>query len=144
MRVTRVDQVAIAVEDLDAALSFYRRAFGLTAESREVVESDGVEEAVLPAGGTRLQLLEPVSEDSPVARFLARRGPGLHHVGLAVESLAEALEHLRREGVRLIDEEPRRGGGGHLVAFVHPAATGGVLVELIEERDEPGNPTARR
>lgn len=133
MDVTRVDQIAIAVEDLDAALALFERAFGLRASSRERVESDGVEEAMLDVNGVWIQLLAPTRPDSPVDRFLAKRGPGLHHVGLAVRSVSEALDHLRAEGVDLIDEAPRPGGGGHTVAFVHPRGTGGVLVELVEE-----------
>jgi methylmalonyl-CoA/ethylmalonyl-CoA epimerase len=131
--VTRIDQVAIAVEDLDAALAFYERAFGLTATSREVIESDGVEEAMLDCGGVWLQLLQPTRPDSPVGRFLERSGPGLHHLGFGVTSVTDALSHLRDQDVRLIDEEPRPGGGGHTVAFVHPKGTGGVLVELVED-----------
>lgn len=137
MDVTRVDQIAIAVEDLDAALARYERMFGLTASHREVVESDGVEEATLDLGPVRLQLLQPTRDDSPVARFLERRGPGLHHLGLAVRSVAGALAHLEREGVEVVDEEPRRGAGGGTVAFVHPRSTGGVLIELVED---PGAP----
>jgi methylmalonyl-CoA epimerase len=137
MEVTRIDQVGIAVEDLDAALAFYARAFGLSASSRELIESDGVEEAMLEVGGVHLQLVQSVREGSPIDRFLERRGPGLHHLGLAVRSLDEALDHLRTEGVELIDEEPRQGGGGHLVAFVHPRSTGGILVELIEDVTDP-------
>lgn len=133
MHITRIDQVAIAVEDLDQALAFYQRAFGLTATARETVASDGVEEVTLPVGDSSIQLLQATREDSPVARFVARRGPGLHHVGLAVPSVTAAISHLRALGVRMVDEEPRRGGGGHLVAFVHPASTGRVLIELIEE-----------
>lgn len=136
MDVTRIDQVAIAVEDLDAALAFYERAFGLTATSREVIESDGVEEAMLDCGGVWLQLLQPTRPDSPVGRFLERNGPGLHHLGFGVASVTDALGHLRDEGVRLIDEAPRPGGGGHTVAFVHPKGTGGVLVELVEDEHE--------
>jgi methylmalonyl-CoA epimerase len=131
--VTRIDQIAIAVEDLDEALAFYERAFGLVPEYREVVESDGVEEAMLKVGDTYIQLLQATRDDSPIARFIARSGPGLHHLGFGVRSVSGALEHLRDEGVRLIDEEPRPGGGGHTVAFVHPKGTGGVLVELVED-----------
>jgi methylmalonyl-CoA/ethylmalonyl-CoA epimerase len=134
--VTRIDQVGIAVEDLDAALAFYASAFGLHAVSREHVESDGVEEAMLEVAGVHLQLVQSTREDSPVARFLERRGPGMHHLGLAVRSLEDALEHLRTEGVELIDEVPRAGGGGHRVAFVHPRSTGGILVELIEDHQD--------
>jgi methylmalonyl-CoA/ethylmalonyl-CoA epimerase len=133
MDVTRIDQVGIAVEDLDAALDFYARAFGIHAVSREHVEHDGVEEAMLEIAGVHLQLVQSVRDDSPIDRFIQKRGPGLHHLGLAVSSLGAALDHLRSEGVELIDEEPRRGGGGHLVAFVHPRSTGGILVELIED-----------
>ncbi|WP_370328474.1 methylmalonyl-CoA epimerase [Euzebya sp.] len=135
MTVTRIDQIAIAVEDLDESLAFYERAFGLTPEYREVVESDGVEEAMLNVGGVYIQLLAATREDSPVGKYLAKNGPGLHHVGFGVDSVAGQLDHLRDEGVRLIDEQPRPGGGGHTVAFVHPKGTGGVLVELVEDED---------
>jgi methylmalonyl-CoA epimerase len=133
MDVTRIDQVGIAVEDLDTALDFYARAFGIHAVSREHVERDGVEEAMLVVDGVHLQLVQSTRPDSPIDRFIQKRGPGLHHLGLAVRSLEGALDHLRSEGVELIDEEPRLGGGGHLVAFVHPRSTGGILVELIED-----------
>lgn len=135
MEVTRIDQVGIAVEDLDATLALYASAFGLSAASRERVEQDGVEEAMLAVDGVHLQLVQSIRDDSPIARFLARRGPGLHHLGLAVRSLDEALAHLRAQGVELIDEEPRLGGGGHRIAFVHPRSTGGILIELIEDGD---------
>ena len=138
MDVTRIDQIAIAVEDLDEAIAFYERAFGLTVSSRERVESDGVEEAMLTVAGVSIQLLAPTREDSPVGRFLARNGPGLHHLGFGVSSVETALEHLRGEDVRLIDQTPRPGGGGHTVAFVHPKGTGGVLVELVENADGHG------
>ncbi len=131
--VTRIDQIAIAVEDLDEAVGFYERAFGLTVSSRERIDSDGVEEAMLTVGGVSIQLLAPTREDSPIARYLARNGPGLHHLGFGVSSVAAALDHLRAEDVRLIDETPRTGGGGHQIAFVHPKGTGGVLVELVED-----------
>ncbi|MEX2551227.1 MAG: methylmalonyl-CoA epimerase, partial [Nitriliruptoraceae bacterium] len=137
MDVTRIDQIAIAVEDLDAAISFYERAFGLHLTSRERVEADGVEEAMLHVGDVAIQLLAPTHEDSPIARYLARHGPGLHHLGFGVSSLSAALDHLRAEDVRLIDQEPRRGGGGHDIAFVHPKGTGGVLVELIADEPTP-------
>ena len=138
MDVTRVDQIAIAVPDLDAALDLFERAFGLRATSREVVASDGVEEAMIHVNGVAIQLVAPTAPGSPVDRFLASRGPGLHHLGLAVRSLPAALDHLRAEGVELVDERPRPGGGGHTVAFVHPRGTGGVLVELVEDAAAPG------
>jgi methylmalonyl-CoA/ethylmalonyl-CoA epimerase len=131
--VTRIDQIAIAVEDLDEALAFYERAFGLTPEYRERVDSDGVEEAMLDVGGVYVQLLQATRDDSPIAKFIGRNGPGLHHLGFGVRSVSAALDHLRAQDVPLIDQEPRRGGGGHTVAFVHPKGTGGVLVELVED-----------
>ncbi len=133
MDVTRIDQIAIAVEDLDATLELYERAFGLSATSRERIEPDGVEEAMIDVGGVYLQLLQPTRDDSPIAKFLAKNGPGLHHLGFGVGSVADALDHLRDEGVALIDDAPRPGGGGHTIAFVHPKGTDGVLVELVED-----------
>jgi methylmalonyl-CoA/ethylmalonyl-CoA epimerase len=133
VEVTRVDQIGIAVADLDAALALFERAFGLRPASRERVESDGVEEAMIDVGGVWLQLVQSTRPGSPVDRFIASRGPGLHHLGLAVRSVGAALDHLREEGVALVDEVPRPGGGGHTVAFVHPKGTGGILVELVED-----------
>jgi methylmalonyl-CoA/ethylmalonyl-CoA epimerase len=133
MDVTRIDQVGIAVEDLDAALDLYARAFGILPVSREHVERDGIEEAMLEVGGVHLQLVQSARPDSPIERFIERRGPGLHHLGIAVRDLDAALDHLRSEGVELIDEEPRPGGSGHRIAFVHPRGTGGILIELIED-----------
>jgi methylmalonyl-CoA/ethylmalonyl-CoA epimerase len=136
MTVTRIDQIAIAVHDLDATLELFQRAFGLTAESREVVGSDGVEEAMINVNGVYIQLLQPTRDDSPVGKFLAKNGPGLHHLGFGVSNVSDTLAHLRDEGVRLIDEEPRRGGGGHTIAFVHPKSVDGVLVELVEDHPQ--------
>jgi methylmalonyl-CoA epimerase len=127
-----LDHVALAVENLDEALAQFRRLFGVEAISREVVAEQGVEEAMLPIGGSNLQLLSPLSSDSPVGRFLERRGEGLHHIAIAVTSIEGALEHLKAEGARLVDQEPRIGGGGHRIAFVHPAALAGTLIELVE------------
>jgi methylmalonyl-CoA/ethylmalonyl-CoA epimerase len=134
--VTRIDQIAIAVEDLDEALAFYERAFGLTPAYRQRVESDGVEEAMLDVGGVYIQLLQATRDDSPIARYLDKHGPGLHHLGFGVRSVSGALDHLREQQVALIDQEPRPGGGGHTIAFVHPKGTGGVLVELVEDTAE--------
>jgi methylmalonyl-CoA/ethylmalonyl-CoA epimerase len=133
MSVTRIDQIAIAVNDLDATLELFNRAFGLTPVSREVVASDGVEEAMINVNGVYIQLLQPTREDSPVGRFLAKNGPGLHHLGFGVKDVADTLSHLRDEGLRLIDEAPRPGGGGHTIAFVHPKSVDGVLVELVQD-----------
>lgn len=133
MQLTRIDQVAIAVPHLDPAIELWEGVFGAPLQYREVVGRDRIEEAMLKVGDGYIQLITPTSDDSTVKRFLDRRGPGLHHVGFAVASLADALGHLKRQGIRLIDQEPRPGGGGHRVAFVHPRATAGVLVELVED-----------
>ena len=127
-----IDHVAIAVRNLDAALADLKEQYGAEPVSRETVESQGVEEAMIAIGGSNLQILQPLSAESPVGRFLGKRGEGLHHVAFAVPDIDAALEHLARTGTRLIDEEPRIGGGGHRIAFVHPSAFGGTLVELVE------------
>lgn len=127
-----LDHIAIAVRDLDGALAEYKRLFAAEPLYRERVEEQGVEEAMVAVGGSFIQLIEPLSEDSPVGKFLERRGEGLHHVALAVADIDAALEHLRREGARLVDEEPRLGGRGTRIAFVHPHAFAGTLVELVE------------
>ena len=127
-----IDHVAIAVHNLDAALADLKEQYGAEPVSRETVESQGVEEAMIAIGGSNLQILQPLSAESPVGRFLGKRGEGLHHVAFAVPDIDAALEHLALSGTRLIDEEPRIGGGGHRIAFVHPSAFGGTLVELVE------------
>ena len=132
MRLLNIDHVGIAVNDLDAALAEYERQYRVTALTREVVESQGVEEAMLPVGGSYVQLLGALSDDSPVGRFLAERGEGLHHIAYVVPSIQGALDHLRHESVLLVDEEPRIGGGGHRIAFVHPQGLAGTLIELVE------------
>ena len=131
----KIEHVALAVADLDASLEHYRAVWGIEATHRERVEDQGVEEAMLPLAGSFIQLIAPTDEDSTVARFIARRGEGLHHIAYEVEDLPVALENLRGRGVALIDETPRRGGRDHLVAFVHPAGNLGVLVELIQRPD---------
>ena len=126
-----VHHVGIAVDDLDAAVAAYRVLFGATLEHRERVGDQGVEAASLRVGGSRIELLRPLGPDTAVGRFLAKRGPGMHHVAFESDDVAGELERLRAEGVRLIDEEPRRGLFGLQVAFVHPEATGGVLAEFV-------------
>ena len=133
MLLTEIDHVAIAVEDLEAAIAWYEAAFGATVEHREVVESDGVEEALLDVAESYVQLLTPVRDDSPVAKYLEKRGEGLHHIGYRVDDCAEALEALRAQGNRLIDEAPRPGSRGTTVAFVHPKGAFGTLIELVQE-----------
>ena len=127
-----LDHVAIAVEDLDAALAGFRDQYGVEPLRREIIEDQGVEEAMLAVGGSQIQLLQPLTPDTPVGRYLERRGEGLHHIALAVADIDAALDHLRAEGARLVDESPRIGGGGHRIAFVHPSAFAGTLVELVE------------
>jgi methylmalonyl-CoA/ethylmalonyl-CoA epimerase len=127
-----LDHVALAVPDLDAALTEYSRLFGAEPIYREVVAEQGVEEAMIAVGGSFIQLLQPLSSDTPVGKFLEKRGEGIHHIALAVADIEAALAHLKAEGVRLVDEEPRRGGRGARIAFVHPKAFAGTLIELVE------------
>jgi methylmalonyl-CoA epimerase len=130
---TEIDHIAIAVNDLEAAIDYYRAAYGVEVEHREVVERDGVEEALLRVADSYVQLLTPIREDSPVAKYLEKRGEGLHHVGYRVANCAEAIEQVRAEGGKLIDEAPRPGSRGTTVAFVHPKGAFGTLIELVEE-----------
>jgi methylmalonyl-CoA epimerase len=130
---TDIDHVAIAVRDLDAAIDHYRTWFGADVAHREVVESDGVEEALLAVGGSYVQLVCPTRDDSPVAKFLEKKGEGLHHVGYRVADCAAALQRVKDSGGRVIDEAPRPGSRGTTVAFVHPQGDLGTLVELVQE-----------
>ena len=132
MKLLNLDHVAIAVADLDQAISGYQERYGVFPLYREVVEAQGVEEAMIPVGGSFVQLLEPLSPDTPVGRFLERRGEGLHHIAYMVASITSALEHLKGQGARLVDDTPRIGGRGAQIAFVHPADLGGTLIELVE------------
>lgn len=126
----KLDHVGIAVADVDAALAFYRDALGLEIEPAEDVATERVRAHFIPAGEGALELLEATAPDSPIAGFLTKRGPGLHHITLRIDDIHSALEQLRARGVRLIDAAPRPGAHGSLVAFIHPASTHGVLVEL--------------
>jgi methylmalonyl-CoA epimerase len=130
---TEIDHVAIAVNDLEAAIAYYRDAFGAEVALREVVESDGVEEALLRVADSYIQLLTPTRDDSPVARYLQNRGEGLHHVGYRVDDCAAALDAVKARGGRVIDEAPRPGSRGTTVAFVHPKGAFGTLIELVQE-----------
>jgi methylmalonyl-CoA/ethylmalonyl-CoA epimerase len=125
-----LDHIGIAVADLSAALAFYRDALGLEIEAPEDVASQHVRAHFIPAGGAALELLEATAEDSPIAKYVAKRGPGLHHITLRVDDIRATLAQLKAKGVRLIDETPRAGAHGSLVAFIHPASAHGVLVEL--------------
>ncbi len=133
----RIHHVAHVVPDIDAAMAGLAAPWGLTLEVREVLTDQAVEAAMLRAGDVRVELISPTTDDSGVARFLERRGPGFHHVAYSVPDLAAALAELAAGGAELIDKAPRDGLGGHLVAFVHPRSGGGVLTELIEEPHPP-------
>lgn len=132
----QIDHLGIAVRSIEQALRFYHEQLGMTVSSRETVEHEGVHVAMLPAGDSRFELLEPLSPDSTIGKFLDKRGEGLHHVALTVPDLAGAVSKLKSEGARVLND-PRRGAGGHLYVFVHPASTGGVLLELIQQEQEP-------
>ena len=133
MILTEIDHVAIAVHDLEAAISYYQRAFGATVDHREVVESDGVEEALLKVAESYIQLLTPTRPDSPVARALEKRGEGLHHIGYRVANCADALAQMIAAGATPLDKAPRPGSRGTTVAFIHPKGSFGTLIELVQE-----------
>ena len=130
---TEIDHVAIAVRDLDAAVAWYEKTLGAKVAHRERIESDGVEEALLAVADSYVQLLTPTREDSPVARYLDKKGEGIHHVGYRVTDCAAALASMKAAGAATIDEAPRPGSRGTTVAFVHPKSSFGTLIELVEE-----------
>ena len=132
MELNRIDHIAIAVENLEDAIAMYEKVFGARAGHRETVGGYGVEIATIHIGETAIELIEGKSPDSPIRKFVEARGPGLHHVAFVVDDIVAALDEMRAEGVRLIDEKPRRGKENSLVAIVHPKATGGVLYELVQ------------
>jgi LAO/AO transport system kinase len=127
-----IDHLGIAVKSIDAALGFYTGQLGMEISMRETVRQEKVNVAMLPAGGPRLELLEPTEPDSVIGKYLEKRGEGLHHVALLVPDLAAAVQRLKASGARILNE-PRQGAGGHEYCFIHPASTGGVLLELIQE-----------
>jgi methylmalonyl-CoA/ethylmalonyl-CoA epimerase len=133
MLLTEIDHIAIAVRDLEAAIDYYQRAFGATVEHREIVESDGVEEALLKVAESYIQLLTPTRDDSPVAKAIEKRGEGLHHVGYRVNDAAVALASMVAAGATPIDKAPRPGSRGTTVAFIHPKGSFGTLIELVQE-----------
>ena len=128
----KINHIGIAVNSLEASIPFYRDVRGMAFEGTEVVAEQKVKVAFLAIGESRIELLEPTDPDSPVAGFLAKKGEGIHHLAYQVDDLEAALQHLKEEGVRLIDETPRSGAHGTRIAFVHPKASGGVLTELCE------------
>ena len=129
----KIDHIGIATRGIEDAITFYRDALGLDGTETEEVAEQKVRVVMLPIGESRIELLEATSDDSPISRFLERRGPGIHHIAVRVDDIRVALANLREKGVHLIDEEPRTGAGGCLVAFVHPSSTGGVLLELVQK-----------
>ena len=133
MLLTEIDHIAIAVRDLEAAIEYYKNAFGATVDHREVVESDGVEEALLKVAESYIQLLTPTTLDSPVAKAIEKRGEGLHHIGYRVNDCAEALAAMIAAGATPIDKAPRPGSRGTTVAFMHPKGSFGTLIELVQE-----------
>ena len=136
----RIDHIGVAVSDLDAAIELHTASYGMELVHRETVESQGVEAVLLDVGENHVELLSPLSEETPVGRFLAKRGPGLHHVAYQVEDIEATLRTLRDAGLRLIDESPRTGIRRSQVAFLHPSASGGVLTEIVQPaRGEAGS-----
>lgn len=132
----RIDHVGVAVEEIDTALELWRQGFELAVSHREVVAEQGVEAVLLDLGESHVELLAPLSAESPVGRFLERRGPGLHHVAYQVADIEATLDALKGQGMRLIDEEPRIGIRGSRVAFLHPQGTGGVLTEIVQPAED--------
>jgi methylmalonyl-CoA epimerase len=128
----RIDHIGVAVEDLDSAIKLYERSFEMELVHRETVESQGVEAVLLDVGEGHIELLAPLGPDTPVGKFLAKKGPGIHHVAYSVDDIDTALEQAKAIGLKLIDEAPRTGIRGSRVAFVHPAATGSVLTEIVQ------------
>jgi methylmalonyl-CoA epimerase len=130
-----IDHLGIAVKSLAQAKSFYEK-LGMAVMPEETVAQEKVRLAMVPVGESRIELLEPLSDDSPIAKFIAKRGEGLHHVSLRVDNLASTVENLKQSGVRLINDQIQVGAGGHLYVFVHPSSAGGVLLELVEEQPQ--------
>jgi methylmalonyl-CoA/ethylmalonyl-CoA epimerase len=129
----KIDHIGIATKSIEEALKFWQNSLGLENVHTEIVEEQKVRVAMLPVGESRVELLEPTSDDSPISKFLEKRGGGIHHIAVEVEDIEASLAKLKAEGARLIDETPRIGAEGCLIAFVHPAATGGVLLELTQK-----------
>lgn len=135
MKISKVDHIGIAVKDLDEALKLYRDILQLEVTGVEEVPDQKVKVAFIPVGESKVELLEPTTDDSPVAKFIAKRGEGIHHITFRVDNLEKALEEAKAAGIRLIDETPRLGAGGAKIAFLHPKSTGGVLLELCQRDD---------
>jgi len=134
MKVTKVDHIGIAVNNMDEALAFYRDTLGITSTGTEIIEEQKVKVAFLPLGDTELELLESTAPDGPVAKFIEKRGEGIQHIALRVDNIEEALAELKEKDFKLIDQQPRYGAGNARIAFLHPKATGGILLELSERK----------
>ncbi|MBL8185487.1 MAG: methylmalonyl-CoA epimerase [Blastocatellia bacterium] len=137
----KINHLGIATNGIDEALEFWAEALGLENVHTEVVEDQKVRVAMLPLGESRIELLEPIADDSPISKFLQKRGGGIHHIAVEVDDIKASLERLKSQGMRLIDESPRVGAEGCLVAFVHPGSTGGVLLELVQTNDRELHPS---
>lgn len=133
-KVLRVDHIGIAVKDLEAAKKFYTDVLGMTAQGEEVIEQQKVKVCFIPSGDSEIELLESTTPDGPIAKFIEKKGEGIQHIAVRVDNIENALKDLKAKGVRLIDESPRYGAGGASIAFIHPKATGGVLLELSERK----------
>lgn len=136
--IKKVDHIGIAVKSLENTLPFYTDVLELSLLGIEVVESQKVKVAFLQAGGTKLELLEPTSEESPIAKFIEKRGEGIHHVALGVESIEERILEMKEKGIQMIDQQPRLGAAGAHIAFMHPKSSSGVLYELCEKKGMKG------
>jgi methylmalonyl-CoA/ethylmalonyl-CoA epimerase len=132
MNPTVIDHIGVAVKNIDEALKFWEGTLGIKCAGVEEVAEQKVRTAFLPVKDTEVELLEPMTDDSPVAKFIEKKGEGIHHLAVRVPDLQKALSELKEQGVRLIDEKPRRGAGGAMIAFIHPSAAGGILLELSE------------
>lgn len=132
MKTTVIDHIGIAVNDIDEALKFWEGSLGIECTGVETVEDQKVKTAFLPIKESEIELLEATSPESPIAKFIEKKGEGIHHIAIRVENLEEALAEAKAKGLRLIDETPRRGAGGAMIAFIHPKATGGILLELSQ------------
>ncbi|MCL2009196.1 MAG: methylmalonyl-CoA epimerase [Synergistaceae bacterium] len=132
MKPTVIDHIGIAVRSIDSALKFWEGGLGITCVGVEEVAEQKVKTAFLPINDTEVELLEPTADDGPVAKFIEKKGEGIHHLAIRVDNLEKALAELKEQGVPMIDEKPRRGAGGAMIAFIHPSASGGVLIELSQ------------
>ena len=131
----KINHLGIAVKSLSDSFKFYQDTLGLEVNCTEIVQDQGVEVAMLPIGESRVELLQATSESSPIARFIEKRGPGIHHICIEVEDIVAKLKEMKAAGAQLIDDEPKIGAGGHLIAFVHPKSTAGVLIELLQKQE---------